>query len=1735
MGAEAGSSTNHEIVFNFYVKGGGQQVVTKVGQLVSKLQEGLVNTVDMSPKVSRAWNDMSSSVESAGKAFAQSTIGIGGARSALDEFGDVAFKMNNIMSQTQPVVDLFKQRALAAWEAGTKFGQAIANMQTIMDNPVEGGREMAEVMERILRSTPKEAEDVFEGAYDTLSAGFTKAADAAKILTAANRLAIAGIGEVKEGVDVITSALNAYGLSADRAEEVATSLFVANKIGKSTLSDIADGYGKIIPIAALVNVTVDEVNAAIAVLTQTGLTAAESETNLRMALLSVIKPTKEMTDLIQGLGYQTGDQMLKTEGLRRTLIQLSAATNGNQESFARAFSRVQGLTAATLLGSLRSSEYAAALDETSRAVKSVGTNMSILDAANDAVANSTESLFKRTQAALEALKRDQFDLMEGTVRALLQTTIELSDAWAELGKTNPLGEILKASATMSMVFAAILAGAVYVVAFITGKFMLAVAGLSHMLSSLSLDPLRKGMLGIKDEMNALTKEGEAIQAMATAAVQQELSLEKQKTAELVRQNNLRAKAATDKQINMLKEGFTTGKSNPALLSLMGDINSFNTNSQDKTRRLLDRQNGYDNGKTQFDKLAKSAAASEAAVEKATMRFREGAVSAHRLGIGITAAATSMAAIVEMSLRFVDLDKYGTSESGLLGTLKYLAANPGALTTVAFGISSFVPMAMKAVSSMTALKTVFDQVSKIDMANMVRLNGAVAQSSSIMARLAASMRLMFSGVGAGIVELVRTKDAMGAASLTASALGGGVGKVAIGMKLLIAVPVVLAITTMIRAFQALDGALENHSRSFERAERAKRSYLAAALEPLPEKYSGAAAGMALPERDKVKASTGSLIWSDLTDRFGGAVEKTVQVMSAGAAKIAALQGNIDITGTKTLASMLVLGGKYVESLKKAQDLSVFRGNEEFFKETYEARLNALIEAKELSVEYAQAWKEFVVYGTQTETTADAIQAIVKAQDYEQAKKKINETNGKVVSFFEALGNIFEIDENGAVISTVQKSAEKFAERTDLAEGAVETALKRVLEAGKNISELSKDITAKSSPGEASAAADAIGGWLKELFDSSLLPTGESVLDVNTLSQVRGAIESARETLDQVATEELSSADFAEHEFLSDTLKKAIELFNLSVGPTIMREIDASIIADSILQKLADVDKEVAARYSGLQSLQKQAVDAATQAFNAAKKRREAGVGGVTDADVSDKASAVDAAKMIEVSTRLEMAKKAKKEFEDKLTAETRWADETFIALQTHDATIAALADELATGGGTVADWRNAQTKRQTVTEEMLETINKVADSEEITAKEIREAGSIQKKAFQDFVASGDVGNALQTLDVMVANARAEYAKVAEIHELRAQKADLYGERGAEIAASERLAAAAAKNAGLTAGAKLKAEGLENVFKAGYASGEEAIRLSEMEKSYASISDSLQGMGDSAGAAAANISATNAQLEMMRMDIESLTKAASAAGVSAENKKVFEAQIAQREAAITAYIDKLKYMRSEEDNLLEMIGKRFVNDTRSAGDLMEQMADRGSAAIGEFSDAIVDWANGAKVNFADMARSILADLAKIAARQALMNIIGAAVGSFGATNANTAKYSIPVGGSEYVNPSTGNIGFDTGGFVGNGGRKVQVLAHEGEGIFTPKQMNNADKLFRSMEASRSGGGAKVIVNNYGNSQVEAKQSKDPKTGDDIIEVLVTELEGKMKSRMDRGGGMSPYLESQYGLKRSAGRSL
>ncbi len=227
----------------------------------------------------------------------------------------------------------------AAVKWASDFEDDLNTINTIARVTPDQLSEIGSGIRGLARDTGADLSDLTAGYYDLLSAGI-KVGDAQTVLNQAYKLGRGALGSTAQGVDVLTTALNAYNLKGDQAGRISNELAKAVEDGKVTLDQIAGSYANVAPVAAQAGISTTEVAAAYGFLTAKGQTAAKVSTQMARAIIELQKPTGKLRDLQEKVGKNYA-QIAKQKGLSVALQEAREDAKKAGIPFIELFGRIE--------------------------------------------------------------------------------------------------------------------------------------------------------------------------------------------------------------------------------------------------------------------------------------------------------------------------------------------------------------------------------------------------------------------------------------------------------------------------------------------------------------------------------------------------------------------------------------------------------------------------------------------------------------------------------------------------------------------------------------------------------------------------------------------------------------------------------------------------------------------------------------------------------------------------------------------------------------------------------------------------------------------------------------------------------------------------------------------------------------------------------------------------------------------------------------------------------------------------------------------------------------------------------------------------------------------------------------------------------------------------------------------------------------------------------------------------
>lgn len=281
--------------------------------------------------------------------------------------------------------------------AAETFESSIAKVATIADTSTISLEDIQTRIINLSGETGKSAESLSEAVYSAISAG-VDTASAVEFVEKATRLAAGGFTEAETAVDVLTTAINAYGLSVEETERISDILITTQNLGKTTVDQLAQSVGKVIPLASAYNVEMDNLGAAYAVLTAGGVATAEAGTYLKAMLTELGDSGSTVAGVLQ---EQTGKSfsalMAGGASLGDVLAILGDSVDGDTTAFNELWSSTEaGVGALSIFG--RGAE------SFNGVLSSMQDSAGATASAYSTMADTTEFAHQRMKTATENLK-----------------------------------------------------------------------------------------------------------------------------------------------------------------------------------------------------------------------------------------------------------------------------------------------------------------------------------------------------------------------------------------------------------------------------------------------------------------------------------------------------------------------------------------------------------------------------------------------------------------------------------------------------------------------------------------------------------------------------------------------------------------------------------------------------------------------------------------------------------------------------------------------------------------------------------------------------------------------------------------------------------------------------------------------------------------------------------------------------------------------------------------------------------------------------------------------------------------------------------------------------------------------------------------------------------------------------------------------------------------------------------
>lgn len=411
--------------------------------------------------------------------------------------------------------------ALTTFSAGVSklaldYEQALKNIATVSDETTGSTDEFGAALFDLQKELGGaiNVQEAATASYDVLSAGIKDQASVLATLETAQKVAIAGQGELTSSNQALIAITNAYGdalgenlTQVERIEKAGNLLIQTQLDGVITGNQYAASIGQVAASAAGAGVSIEEVNAAIATSTAQGTQASQAFTRLQALISNIQKPTSDATEEAKRLGIEFNAARLQAVGLEGIFTDIRNSGQANTETFVKLFGSVEALGIAQQLAANEGNNFAQALDNQRNSV-------SALSETFDTV---SEARAQQITNSLNLLQGSLIQLGQGALVAFTPIIETLGKVAQLISETNPL--VLQFVGTLTVINGAALTvnGAILLLVSSFGSLATSLTAASTFMSTTLIPTLVKTVASLKSTALATGLLNKGLTALAVKA------------------------------------------------------------------------------------------------------------------------------------------------------------------------------------------------------------------------------------------------------------------------------------------------------------------------------------------------------------------------------------------------------------------------------------------------------------------------------------------------------------------------------------------------------------------------------------------------------------------------------------------------------------------------------------------------------------------------------------------------------------------------------------------------------------------------------------------------------------------------------------------------------------------------------------------------------------------------------------------------------------------------------------------------------------------------------------------------------------------------------------------------------------------------------------------------------------------------------------------------------------------
>ena len=274
------------------------------------------------------------------------------------------------------------------------------------------------------KELPISADQIQQTMFDAVASGVKGGESGLKTFASTvGKLAVGGGAEIGEATSLLAGQLNAYGAGSEQVNRYSDIFFNTVNFGVTSVKELSSTLANVVPTAAGMGLEIENVGAAIALMTQKGIPAAQATTKFNQLLIEMQKPGAALAPILQKAAVSL--ESLRNDDLPTSLGKIKTAMDATGKSAVQLFGSSEAAAAyQTLTGDM------AGLQQTFRDVQ--GTTGSTENAYAE-MAASIDVQTKQIKSTVQAFATEALGILPNSIVATGRALVELAPSATALG------------------------------------------------------------------------------------------------------------------------------------------------------------------------------------------------------------------------------------------------------------------------------------------------------------------------------------------------------------------------------------------------------------------------------------------------------------------------------------------------------------------------------------------------------------------------------------------------------------------------------------------------------------------------------------------------------------------------------------------------------------------------------------------------------------------------------------------------------------------------------------------------------------------------------------------------------------------------------------------------------------------------------------------------------------------------------------------------------------------------------------------------------------------------------------------------------------------------------------------------------------------------------------------------------------------------------------------------------